>query len=179
MNYQTVAVNATPGLDFVPTSGTLTFASGQTVGTIAVPVLNDPWENHNDSVNLVLSSPGAERPWARSATAQLSIIDTDPDTTPPRGFAVDLERQLKGNHQLQPDFHRTAQFRLRQRPGGFPAHRRHRGPAFDSDQHGLVQSLDLHRHPGAFGSASIGPVLPDRGRRDRRDRDPRPGRQSS
>jgi Calx-beta domain/Bacterial Ig-like domain len=83
VNYQSVAVDATPGLDFVPTSGTLTFAPGQTVGTIAIPVLNDPWENHNDTVNLVLSSPGGGATLGTVTTAQLSIIDTDPDRTAP------------------------------------------------------------------------------------------------
>ena len=83
VNYQTVAVNATPGLDFVPISGTLTFASGQTVGTILVPVLNDLWENHDDVVNVVLSSPGGGATLGTLTTAQLSIVDTDPDTTPP------------------------------------------------------------------------------------------------
>ena len=84
VNFETVAVNATPGLDFVPIAGTLTFAAGQTVGTIVVPVLNDPWENHNDTVNLVLTSPAGGATLGTLSTAQLSIIDTDPDTTPPQ-----------------------------------------------------------------------------------------------
>jgi uncharacterized repeat protein (TIGR01451 family) len=84
VNFTTIATNATPGLDFVPTSGTLTFATGQTVGTIVVPVLNDPWENHNDTVDVVLSSPTGGATLGSLSTAQLTIIDTDPDTTPPQ-----------------------------------------------------------------------------------------------
>ena len=82
VNYQTVAINATPGLDFVPISGTLTLGPGQTVATIAVPILNDPWENHNDVVNLVLSSPGNGASLGPLSTTQLNIIDTDPDSRP-------------------------------------------------------------------------------------------------
>ena len=83
VNYQTVAVNATAGLDFVPTSGVLTFASGQTVGTIQVPVLADPWDNRDEYLNVMLSSPGGGVTLGGPSTAQLRIIDVDPDTTPP------------------------------------------------------------------------------------------------
>ncbi len=83
INYQTVAVNATPGLDFVPTSGLLTFAAGQTVGTIQVPVLADPWDNHDEYVDVTLSSPGGGATLGALSTAQLRIIDIDPNTTPP------------------------------------------------------------------------------------------------
>src|SRR5262249_4445207 len=36
VNYRTDAVNATPGRDFIPASGTLVFDPGQTVGTIQI-----------------------------------------------------------------------------------------------------------------------------------------------
>ena len=84
VNYQTVAVNATPGLDYVPTSGVLTLASGQTVGTIQVPVLADPWDNHDEYVNVDLSSPGGGATLGVLTMAQLQIIDVDPNTTPPQ-----------------------------------------------------------------------------------------------
>jgi len=81
--YQTVAVNATPGLDFVATAGTLTFASGQTAGTIRVPVLADPWDDHDEYVDVVLGSPGGGASLGMLSTAQLRIIDVDPNHTPP------------------------------------------------------------------------------------------------
>jgi uncharacterized repeat protein (TIGR01451 family) len=83
VQYQTVAVNATPGLDFEMTSGTLTFAAGQTVGMISVPILNDLWQNHNDLVNVLLSSPGGGATLGSVSTAQLTIVDVNPDMTPP------------------------------------------------------------------------------------------------
>jgi uncharacterized repeat protein (TIGR01451 family) len=83
VNYQTVPVNATPGLDFNSTSGTLTFAAGQTSAVIQVPVLADPWDDQNELVNVVLSSPGGGATLGAIASAQLTIIDVDPKRTPP------------------------------------------------------------------------------------------------
>jgi len=82
VNYQTIAVNATPGLDFTPTSGTLSFASGQTTGTILVPVLADPWDDHDECVDVVLGSPRGGANLGPLTTALLTIIDVDPDVTP-------------------------------------------------------------------------------------------------
>jgi uncharacterized repeat protein (TIGR01451 family) len=84
VQYQTVAVDAKPGIDFLPTSGTLTLAAGQATGTIAVPVLDNLWENHNNLVNVELSSPGGGAALGSITTTQLQIIDSDPDTTPPQ-----------------------------------------------------------------------------------------------
>jgi len=83
VSYQTVAVNATPGLDFTPTAGTLSFASGQTTAMIQVPILADPWDNHDEFVNVVLQSPTAGASLGSLSTASLRIIDVDPDYTPP------------------------------------------------------------------------------------------------
>jgi len=79
-----VAVNATPGLDFTPVSGTLSFASGQTTGTILVPVLADPWDNHDEYVNVALGSPGGGANLGPVSTTLLRIIDVDPNSTPPQ-----------------------------------------------------------------------------------------------
>jgi uncharacterized repeat protein (TIGR01451 family) len=83
VSYQTVAVNATPGLDFTPTSGTLSFAAGQTTAMIQVPVLDDTWENHDEYVNVVLQGPTGGAGLGPVSTASLRIIDVDPDYTPP------------------------------------------------------------------------------------------------
>ena len=84
VSYQTVAVNATPGLDFTPTSGNLSFASGQTTASIQVPVLADPWDNHDEFVNVVLQNPTGGASLGSIATASLRIIDVDPNYTPPQ-----------------------------------------------------------------------------------------------
>jgi uncharacterized repeat protein (TIGR01451 family) len=84
VNYQTVAVDATPGVDYVTTAGTLTMGPGQSSASIPVPVLNDVYENHNDSVNVVLSDPSGGAVLGGLSTAVLQIVDTDPDVTPPQ-----------------------------------------------------------------------------------------------
>ena len=44
VDYTTVPINATPGLDYTPVSGTLTFPDGVTSETIVVPVLANPYD---------------------------------------------------------------------------------------------------------------------------------------
>jgi Bacterial Ig-like domain len=78
-----VPINATPRLDFNSTSGTLTFAAGQTSAIIQVPVLADPWDAQNELLNVVLSSPGGGASIGAVSSAQLTIIDVDPKLTPP------------------------------------------------------------------------------------------------
>lgn len=82
--YATVDLNATPGLDYLPVSGMLNFAPGQTTAVIAVPVLANPWDNHDEWLSVVLGAPTAEAVLGAVSTSQLQIIDTDPNTTPPQ-----------------------------------------------------------------------------------------------
>ncbi len=83
VSYQTVAVSATPGIDYLQTSGILSFATGQTTATIQIPVLADPWDNHDEYVNVALGSPLGGALLGTVSSASLRIIDVDPDTTPP------------------------------------------------------------------------------------------------
>ena len=84
VNYQTIALNATPGLDFSPTSGTLSLADNQSSATFLVPVLADPWDNHDEYLNVVLGSPGGGAMMGSQTTTLLRIIDVDPNFTPPQ-----------------------------------------------------------------------------------------------
>ena len=131
VNYQTVAVNATPGVDFVPTSGTLTFASGQTVGTIDVPVINDEWENHDDTVDLVLSAPAGVREPRLRQHRPARHHRYRPRYDSARSFTGKSGRDLPGHHRRGPDVYRTAQRELCHRPRGLSTHRYLRGPARD------------------------------------------------
>ena len=82
--------NATPGIDYTPVSGTLTFAPGVSSQTIVVPVLENPYDNHNELLSVVLSNvqtsiPSGEPGQAilgTPSTATLTIIDIDPNYTP-------------------------------------------------------------------------------------------------
>ncbi|MHB1556938.1 MAG: Calx-beta domain-containing protein [Isosphaeraceae bacterium] len=84
IHYQTVALNATPGMDFTPMSGTLTLGPGQTVGSIVVPILDDPYKNHDELVNVVLDSPTGGAFLGAAGTAQIHIQNVAPDFTPPQ-----------------------------------------------------------------------------------------------
>jgi hypothetical protein len=84
VHYQTVGANATPGLDFVPVSGSLVLGPGQTSGTITVPVLANPYDNRDEFLDVVLDSPTGGAILGGVTTAVLTIQDVDPDTTPPQ-----------------------------------------------------------------------------------------------
>jgi uncharacterized repeat protein (TIGR01451 family) len=55
--FTTIPITAQPGLDYVPTNGTLTLAPGATNGTIYVAVLGDTLNESNETFQLELSAP--------------------------------------------------------------------------------------------------------------------------
>ena len=67
---------ALPGVNYVPVTNTLTFAAGQTLNTVQVPVLHDPAANGDRTVGLALSNViGGILLTPSSAT--LTIIDIE------------------------------------------------------------------------------------------------------
>ncbi len=82
--FWTTPLNATPGLDYTPVSGSLAFAPGQTSATIAVPVLPNPWDNHDEWLSVSLGAPTGGAWLGPISSAPLRIIDLDPNTTPPQ-----------------------------------------------------------------------------------------------
>jgi uncharacterized repeat protein (TIGR01451 family) len=83
VSYATSPGNATSGLDYVPVSGTLAFAAGQTTAMIKVPIQADPWDNHDEYVNVSLSAPLGGSILGAVSSLALRITDVDPDLTPP------------------------------------------------------------------------------------------------
>ena len=83
VTYQTVSVNAIPGLDFTPTSGTLTLGPGQTSGSIQVPVLDDPYQDQDHFLNVTLANPTGGASLGATTSTLLHIQDVDPDVTAP------------------------------------------------------------------------------------------------
>jgi plastocyanin len=85
--YSATAGTATAGQDFAPTSGTLTWANGDSGSkTFKVGILNDTAQESSETVLLALSGPtgGATLDDAQK-TATLTIVDNDgpPPSTPP------------------------------------------------------------------------------------------------
>jgi serine/threonine protein kinase len=80
VNYIVTGNTASPGSDFAPVSGTLRFASNQTVQSFVVPILNDNIREPEESLTLTLSNPqnGA---LGRDRQASLTIFDDDEPLT--------------------------------------------------------------------------------------------------
>ena len=84
VHYQTSPINATPGTDFTPVSGTLTLGPGQWTGSIQVPVLDNPHLNHDTSLTLTIDSPTGGATLGATTIAMVHIQDVNPDNTPPQ-----------------------------------------------------------------------------------------------
>ncbi len=77
VDYQTEADSASAGADFTASSGTLTFAPGQTSQMFTVPIIDDSDDESNEQLSLRLTNPvGAAL--GTQATATLLIVDDDP-----------------------------------------------------------------------------------------------------
>jgi hypothetical protein len=78
--YSTSDGTAIAGVDYMATSGVLTFAAGQTSKTFTVPIVNDALAEGTQTVNLALGTPiGAAL--SAPSTAVLNINDTDGPAT--------------------------------------------------------------------------------------------------
>ena len=82
VNYATANGSATAGSDYTATSGTLTFAAGETSKTFAIPIINDTAVEGNETVTISLSSPTGGATLGSPANATLTIISDDVATQP-------------------------------------------------------------------------------------------------
>lgn len=76
VRYATADGSATAGADYAATSGTLTFAPGETSRTVTVPVTADRVREGNETFALVLSDPTGAAVYTRQATG--TIADDEP-----------------------------------------------------------------------------------------------------
>jgi Ca2+-binding RTX toxin-like protein len=79
VNYSTTAGTATANSDYTPVSGTLTIAAGATTATLSIPIVNDNFNEPNETFNLALSNPvGAV---VVNANPVITITDTIQSST--------------------------------------------------------------------------------------------------
>ncbi|MDT5295109.1 MAG: hypothetical protein QOJ76_1989, partial [Acidobacteriota bacterium] len=89
VSYGTHGGSAASGSDYIPQSGTLTFADGETSKTFTVPVNDDGTDEADETINLFLSD-GTGTPGSLS-TAVLSVTDDDPPPSLSIGDATFVE----------------------------------------------------------------------------------------
>ncbi len=77
VDYATSDGTATTGEDYTRTTGTLTFAPGETAKTVPVPVLDDAHDEGEETLTLTLSNPSGGNAWLEDAEATGTIVNTD------------------------------------------------------------------------------------------------------
>lgn len=78
VDYATSDGTAAAGSDYTSTSGTLTFAAGDTEETVSVPVLEDSVDEGQETFTLTLSSPSGGNAYLSDAEATGTIENSDP-----------------------------------------------------------------------------------------------------
>ena len=85
VNYQTVDGTAIGGMDFVPISGTLAFADGETVKSIFIPILDDSLVEQDEQFLVRLTSAGGGASLGVCTNLAVTILDDDGCFTLPSG----------------------------------------------------------------------------------------------
>ena len=78
VDYATSDGTATAGSDYTATSGTLTFAAGETKKTVSVSVLDDAHDEGSETLTLTLSNPSGAHVVGGSATGTINNSDHIP-----------------------------------------------------------------------------------------------------
>ena len=76
VNFNTSNGTAIAGSDYTATSGTITFAAGQTTQTVSIPILNDTVPESNETFSVTLNTPGGAVLGGQT-TATVTILDND------------------------------------------------------------------------------------------------------
>ncbi len=99
VDYATSDGTATAGTDYAATSGTLTFAAGDTAKTVSVPVLDDAVDEEDETFTLTLSN--ASGATLGNATATGTIVDDD---EAPQPLTARFEGMPETHHDIAFEF---------------------------------------------------------------------------
>lgn len=92
VNYNTADGTAKAGEDYLPTSGTVTFAPGQTVQTVPVTIIGDAKAELSESFSLKLSNPVN----AAIFTPSVGTTILDDDVVPPPALTFSDVAMIRG-----------------------------------------------------------------------------------
>jgi polyhydroxybutyrate depolymerase len=81
----TTDATATNGIDYLGLTNTLTFAPGERIRQIAVPILNNALKQPSRAFRLALSNPGGGATLSSQAAMAVTILDNDPGVGFERG----------------------------------------------------------------------------------------------
>jgi Calx-beta domain len=84
VDYATSDGSATAGSDYTATSGTLTFAAGETNKSFTVPILNDTVHEDGESFTVALANPAGGTSLGGQSSATVAIADDDAATGGPQ-----------------------------------------------------------------------------------------------
>jgi uncharacterized repeat protein (TIGR01451 family) len=119
VHFATADGTAQAGLEYLPTNGTLSFASGEIAKTFNVSVIDDNIVQGNKTVLLTLSSTVGPSVFLLSPNAAtLNIVDNDTSFVIPAGAALIHESFTPTNGVIDPGETVTLLFALRNASGG-------------------------------------------------------------
>ncbi len=118
INYATSNGSAKQPDDYTNTSGSLQFASGETVKTFVVPLIDDALVEGNEIINVVLNSPGAGAVESSPFASTITILDDDKpliltDEITARAVALDSVTMLREPFSLRNIFNFSSDQRTR------------------------------------------------------------------
>lgn len=118
INYATTNGSATQPGDYTSTSGSLQFASGDTVKTFIIPIIDDALVEGNETINLVLSSSSGGPVEGSPFTSTILILDDDKpliltDESTARAAVLDSVTMLREPFSLRNIFNFSSDQRTR------------------------------------------------------------------
>lgn len=103
VDYDTETLNAQPGVDYTPVSGTFTFAEGETVKTIVIPILDDGLVESIEQFNVNIDNVNGGAVLLVPRTATVSIIDDEVALPDYPDFASAAGLVLNGDAAISAD----------------------------------------------------------------------------
>ena len=103
VDYATAAGTATAGADYTATSGTLTFAPGETAKTVQVPVADDTVSDDGETLTLRLSNASGAGIWSEGGEATGTIHNREAEETAGPPLTASFE-DMPGEHDGESAF---------------------------------------------------------------------------